>query len=271
MTKIWLTLFITVLYIICIAQQPKNDWERELLLGKVKKVRYSDSLIIPGIKSSNTRIYFVDSFSKQGLKIQSYQVKNNIIVASGRFNYRFDSNGKITEQNYIDTVAGVGIRKEFTYNSIGKIVEQKEYYDGRVRDIKYIYKSDTVVVKEDSSSAGKYTTINIYDNRGYLIEIRNLNNSQAGIIQYMYDEFGNKTSEMWPNLNFKTTFKYDRHGNEVLKMRFDMNGTVSKTYSIKYWYDRHGNWTRRIDDISDDMGNEAPTYLLTIRQIEYYD
>ena len=278
--KIVCTAIALILSFVCNAQRRCVIFEdgyrpyKKTLHGHVKRIQsnaygaqtYAEATDKFLTKSS----YTVDSFNRKGFPIRIYQIKNDTIEWEEIINYKFDANGSIIAECYKWDESKTLQCQSFKYDSLGNIILQKVYDNDRlIRQISYEYNSDHFATKLDSLDGsvskeeykcmGNVTERTLYHPSG-----------QTGNIRYIFDDKGNIISKEWIGA-YHRLYKYDEHNNEIYSEQLGSNGQMLRPFTVDYIYDHHGNWTRCIDDSSDEFhGDLEPVYNLTIREIEYY-
>ncbi len=85
---------------------------------------------------------------------------------------------------------------------------------------------------------------------------------------YIYDANGNRVEaaafKQDGSLFYKTTWKYDEHGNQIEMNDYDSKNTLTNQSLRVIEYDKQGNWIKRTETV-----NEKPIQI-AVREIEYY-
>ena len=111
-----------------------------------------------------------------------------------------------------------------------------------------------------------------YDDKGNLIEEKKIN--RFGIViwkaQTLYDINNNpyeKEQFNWCGSHLsKERYKYDDKGNQIERKRLSRNDIIVDKRTCVYYYDKTGNWIKRI--VLSNNNNEHPD--ITERKIEYH-
>lgn len=178
-----------------------------------------------------------------------------------RFRYKYDKNGKETEQSRYElsgTFAGeVNQKYTFEYDIDGNLTKESKY--DKYGELIWWYK---VKYGEDGKQ------INLKYNKDGKLILR---------YEYNFDVDSNLTKESkydeYGELNWWFEYNYDDYGNKNEQSDYNSKGELQSKYKYKYELYEKNNWTIRTEftsyNIDKKLTNEKPT-TITERKIQYY-
>jgi hypothetical protein len=210
------------------------------------------------------------TYDSVGHKIAEIRYGSDSTVTH-KYNWKYDKNGNETEFNwsvryrtgydggdgmgvYWQTISRKGANKK-THNTLGDLIESVEYdslgnvvkkykltYDNKGRNIEkicyYVFRSDSDI-----------TTFK-YDKTDHITKMILQNKKGSFKSEYVYDNMGNKTSEINYNADGsvmkKSIFTYDDNGKNTKTTECNAKGDTTKEYM--YTYNDKGNITESITD-----------------------
>jgi len=313
MKRLLIEIFVFLLLIGCndIDYKPKykdfdNDWERENLLGKVKKLEQYKANVAD-FETGNTDkpfIVFRKEFIENGNI--SYQENFDIFGEIEQFIKNiYDKNGfriesisenfilsmKSIEKAGFDTATGKKISAHVIYNdtlkvdailnydSRGNLIQQTNIQNGDTMSGRIEYQYDgkgRILIKRqiDKGEYGKNETTNEfkYNSQGDLIELISKSDF-SGEMKSIYEYDGKnriqKISE-YESEKIEKESLFDKFYNKTL-VRFYVNNALQKEMKYKYRFDKKGNWIQKDVFMKENPGDKkiVPIYTET-RTIEYF-
>lgn len=291
--KLFPILFVFVSY-----GQVETDVQKLYLYGRVKSIRTMMYNVVEkqGNIEKGKREHWDNElkiFNEKGFIIEYYKYSANNELEYKTL-YSYDSNGKITEQNFFNSEGkhiGKSVFKydekgylqgETQFDSKGIIESQKNFtYDKKGRVIEEIHYINEKCYKKSDKTLFKY------NKKGQLIEVISSNDTAM----LKYDDKGRQIERNLYNekgaLFLSTITIYTNYGQEVVYNRYDNKGNLSDIDIYKYdkrhqlieyrigkylhsyqysLYDKENNWKQRLS--YNNMRNR-PNYIME-RQIEYY-
>jgi hypothetical protein len=261
----------------CATPQGNREVYGAPVKGKVKYIRNYDreALNKADLETPilDTTQFLQDSFSNTGLLVCQYrQAYLSNEIASERYSYTYNANGKMIDERWVDILTGTTAHTTFIYDTAGNL-RQKYIYsieDTLCTTVRYTYASGQLVKKECCAPYGTDITTYVYFGKTKMMETRySANGSEPGKIEYTYDDKGNVISNSIIGLSYITKYKYDQHNNKILMASSAPDNSNYHDLATEYTYDTQGNWIRRLEEIPFDFDVDKQ-YHLTIRQIEYY-
>jgi hypothetical protein len=192
----------------------------------------------------------------------SYTRKNFL-----RKTFSYDFKGYLVEVKRYKTDGDLTLKYQYKYNDTGKLISLSTYErDGSLLSedtFKYDARGNRI---EENYSLSKLS--NHYDHADNLIEQKcyDSNSNLSFKSLFKYDIRGNKIEEKRydpdGSLIFESTFKYDNRGNQIEEKRNESDGGFQlETYT--YIYDERGNWISKTDYV------DQIAIFITERKIEY--
>lgn len=283
-----------------------NAWERENLIGKVKKIEQYKA-IVTNFKTEKTDypiIEFKKEFSETG-NILYQEDFDNFGKLEQCLKNRYDKNGYRTEsvsENFVipaksiekvifDTLIGKQLSAHvisndtlklevfFKYDKNKNLIEHTSIQNGNTTSGRFEYKLDgeeRILFKKqiDEGEFGINETINEfhYDAEGNLLEL--VSKSEFGEMKstYEYDSEKRikKITEYQSGLIDKETL-FDKFYNKTL-VRIYKSNEFNQEMKFEYEFDKKGNWIQR-DVFKKEHSEDNKTILVykEIRKIEYYE
>lgn len=191
----------------------------------------------------------------------------------------FNEKGNIIERRLWSIDGRIENKTIYKYDEKGKLLEYDKLKPNGDLYEKFTCELDEKgnLVKLDVSNADRSSERRIYtykyDKKGNIIEEKNYDDGFYMIkTTYKYDKKGNKIEQnnfdSNGNFNSKSTYKYNEKGNKIEWNFFDSQGYFFRRQVYKYTYDKHDNWTQKIE-YEDENGVKKPTTIIE-RTIEYY-
>jgi hypothetical protein len=288
----------------CFAQQPKNDWERENLKGRVKTLTEMRTFDTDTTRKSRLNKPVVYEFNPYGnfVSLKRYTVDKNMADSTVYF---YDSNYRLSQKLTYGKKRWLRDSVNYSYFEDGSKVEyfhsymnspaegtSMHTYDSNGNLIRRVFRHiDTTNTKGNDDVA----IVNQYDKNGWLIKtIESRKGSVVfNVTTYRYDKDGNKKeSFQYDNEKSKKpywSYKYNKVGlftefmyhlnngsNHYLKRVFnvyndqieqiglDANRKVTSKSTVEYEYDSQHNWTKEMWY----HGSEIES--IRVRTIEYF-
>lgn len=299
--RILATVFTFFIIPICFAQQPKNDWEKENLKGRVKTLK-------------EMRTYDTDTTRKRWLNTPILHIFNAAgnFVLSKRLTlvensvdstvYFYDSANRLSRQLTYGKKRQLRDSISYTYfNDGSKVVYfQLFMYSPTVETTLHTYDSkgnlihrvsrhiDTTITKGNDDVA----IVNQYNKKGWLI--KTIESRKGGVVfnvtTYKYDKHGNKVEnkvflpkKLWSIdryndkgsciefilydndevIRYQAKMTYNEWGDQIGQTGSNRNGKPIAPYKVEYEYDSQHNWTKE----TWYNGNEIKS--VRVRTIEY--
>lgn len=266
------------------AQQARNDWQKDRLLGKAKSVQTTefDAIKKKGkIEKGTPNVESISTLTKYNMHgdITESKVYNYLGHLTDNIQYQYDEHhrlvemldygmqpmirtiikydekGNTTEINYLDIEDKVIAQSLFLYDDKGNKIEHQEYSKNKQLLLRTTY---------------QYTENNLVEEYHY--------NAEDHRIKYKRYEHQSKEDNTEPlvndtpteeeirdeedNLIYKYTYQYNDRGDVIKSIRYNNNNVEVSTY--RYQYDSKGNWIEKIQ-----YSGKKPLYI-TKRKIEYY-
>ncbi len=230
---------------------------------------------------------------------QMFSIGHDLI---GTAQYKFDDRGQVYEIDYLDENYNLVTRLWYTYNNLGKWQSCRTYRGGFQQTEIITYRYNDKGLADEISEFGILDilrrTENIYYNRNgkdsitlfsdrkHQITSRNIYSYVSDSLLSEYNSYdadgvrtkrytasynpdgtitGSKTQWFNPKMYKEESFKYDSHGNAILKREQTTEPKPSTSVSvIAYKYDSAGNWTKKT------ITTDGQVVLTSEREIIYY-
>lgn len=220
----YLMLLVVISIIPSYAQKQINDLEKLKLSGNIRTIEQR------GFKAIEK---FGEVISESS--IIDIHDSNSLI--------QFDANGNIISINLLDLEGNIGGKIYYTYlNQIQKIPVQGHKLEGELKYDGNQNVSEIIYYNEDGTL--DFKIINKFDKSNNLIE--------------------KKIYEAQGVLNAITKHKFDNFGNIIEIKEFMPSTNTTRTESIKYEFDIHNNWIKKIRTY------EGKLYAVIERKISYF-
>lgn len=284
-----------------------NAWERENLIGKVKKLSQYKA-IVSDFKTGKTDpsvAVFTKEFSEAGNILYqenfdhfgklSFSIKHkydNNGYRSETVTENFDLPGKTIEKVNFDTVIGnqrslqliandsLKMTLFFQYDEHKNPVEQTQIEQGDTTLTRLEYKYDgegRILFKKqlDRGDSGINETISefTYDAYGNLLELMSKSEVFGEIKStYEYDSENRiKKITEYQNGQVNEETSFDKYYNKML-VRFYQDQKPDKEMKYEYEFDKKGNWVQRKVYMKEHPGDKKSVLVYKeTREIEYYD
>lgn len=284
-----------------------NAWERENLIGKVKRLEQYKSLVtdFKTEKTDSPIAEFNQEFSETG-NINYQENFDNFGKLEYSIKNKYDKNGYRSEsvsENFLmpaksiekvnfDTLLGTQLSSHvieddslkydvfFKYDQYKNPVEQTHIQNGDTTLSRCEYKYDNegrVLFKKqiDKGEFGPIEAINEfkYDTKGNLLEIISKSEFVGEIKStYEYDSENRikKITEYQSGKIDKET-SFDKFYNKTL-VRLYKDNVLDKEMRYEYEFDNKGNWMRKDTFLKEHPGDKKAVLVYKeTRKIEYYD
>jgi len=284
-----------------------NAWERENLIGKVKRLeQYKANMIdFETEKTDKPVVEFSKEFSKAGNII--YQENfDNFGKPEQYMKYQYDNNGyrtesvsenlvmptKTIEKANFDTLTGKQISAQvisndvlmfeafFKYDKYSNLIEQTNIQNGDTTSGRFEYKYDNVgrilfkkQIDNGEHSINKTTNEFKYDPEGNLLELiskSELFGEMKSTYEYNSKNRMEKITEYKSGQIDKETL-FDTFYNKTL-IRFYKSNALNKELKYEYEFDKKGNWIQRDAFMKEHFGDKKTVMISKeTRKIEYYE
>lgn len=285
----------------------ENAWQRENLIGKVKKLEQYRAYMSgdEGSRADRPVIEFKKEYTLAGDLLRQ-EFFNNYGELEHLIENKYDEKGfciesysentsmsmKTLENSEFDPVLKKRISVHavyndtltfdafFSYDKHGNILKQTNIKNGDTTLVKFEYEYDSedrVVFKKQVNYVvfgGNETTNKFeFDSNGNLIEI----DTKSGFMGesrtvYTYDN-NNRIRKIsaYKQGDLETETLYDELYN-MIAVSFYANGELEKVTKYKYKFDKKGNWIQRDAFLKEHSGDEAAVPIFTeTREIEYFE
>jgi hypothetical protein len=252
----------------------------------------SIAILVSGCGSNTTSENTSNSGEKQGgvKKIKEETIINDDPIAlSPKTVFKYNENGKITDEYYYDKGDVLKSHNQYTYNESGNVTELKRISPTQVYNSKvtYTYNSSNKILKEisyDSNNIASSEATYTYDAEGNILKIE-FTKSFTYKHEYVYDENkklksiiyfnedGTKDTEK-PKENGRyendknNTYKYDDKNN-LIEETHDASYGFSK-FTTEYDYNEKGEWLKKRTFYSDNPSEKGELKSTTTKEITYY-
>jgi hypothetical protein len=129
---------------------------------------------------------------------------------------------------------GIKLRKEFTYDTTGLLIEERTYNtDGKIHRIsKYIYNSENQLIKEESYNRDKIDATITYEYDGNGNRVKEITSNSVTVYKYMGKHLiEEETTNETIGKEEKITYKYNDKGQRTKRRHFYFATTITTTYS----------------------------------------
>jgi hypothetical protein len=225
--------------------------ENMALTGKVIKKYDEFGRVIERIEKDNSgkNLWRLEKRYNTNGNIEEEQgySENNVLVSVN--SYVYDSGGRLTEEIVKNGTGKVLSRITYVYNASGKLTEEKvnNLENKYINKYKYTYDSEGKVTGYQRLYGESEVIENFqyrYDTNGNTIETEY--NDKGGIhtiLSSKYDVDNNKTEEILRladgSISSKTTFIYDKNGNEAEELQWDSkSGQVKMSNKFVYEFNK---------------------------------
>ena len=252
----------------------------------------SIAILVSGCGSNTTSENTSNAGEKQGgaKKIKEETITNDDPIAlSPKTVFKYNENGKITDEYYYDKGDVLKSHNQYTYNELGSVIELKRIYPTPEYNSKvvYTYDSSNKLLKEinyDRNNIVSSETTCTYDSDGNILK-KEFTNSFTYKYEYIYDENkklksivyfnddGSKDTEK-PKENGRyqndknNTYKYDDKNN-LIEETHNASYGFSK-FTTEYDYNEKGEWIKRRSFYSDSPSEKGELKSTETKEITYY-
>ena len=252
----------------------------------------SIAILVSSCGSNTTTENTSNSGEKQGgvKKIKEETIINDDPIAlSPKKVFKYNENGKITDEYYYDKGDVLKSHNQYTYNESGNVTELKRIYTTPEYNSKvvYTYDSSNKLSKEisyDSHNIPLSETTCYYNVDGNLLK-KEFTNSFTYKHEYVYDEnkklksivyFNEdgtkdvekpKENELYQN-DKNNTYKYDDKKNLIEETHDDTYGYTK--FTTEYDYNEQGEWIKRRSFYSDSPSEKGELKSTETKEITYY-
>jgi len=231
------------------------------------------------------RVFFTYSFrdgSLSGRQATSYDAGQPLATVvydaddepSGQTVYRYDGEGRLSEQVTVNAEGVETARTEYERDAAGNVVRETWYRDGAVRrSYERGYDADGGLIEERA-----------FDDEGRLYEVESYTVPDLEHDYVRYDEEGEVEAtgrvienelgtvlleQLAPDgtVSESYEFVYDEAGRVIERRSVYGEGNYDELLTYAYEDDERGNWIRRVT--TEDLGNGAETYEIRDRTIRY--
>ncbi len=284
-----------------------NAWERENLIGKVKKLEQYKANVTDSEteKTDNLIVEFSKEFTETGNLL--YQENfDNFGKLEQCIKNQYDKNGYQTEsvsENFVmptksiekanfDTLTGRQLSTQvisndsikfeafFKFDKYKNLIEQTNIRHGDTTSGRFEYMYDRegrVILKKqiDNSKHGINETTNEfkYDSEGNLFEL--ISKSEVfGEMKSTYEYNGKnriKKITVYKSGQMDKETSFDNFYNKTL-VRFYKSNALNKEIKYEYEFDKNGNWIQRDTFMKEHFGDKKTVLIYKeTRKIEYYE
>lgn len=209
--------------------------------NKNRLIRYRGILNSDSIETNA----FLSYISEENNFLISYDIINQKGNNNASISWKYDSLGNTIEA--IEKINEKILKKDiFIYNSQNKLIEKRCYNEGGTLAIRILFKYD---------SKGKEVERIENHNDGSFIKSEKKYNSANKLI--------NESFYIDGKFIYRKEYKYDKSGREIINMN-----SIEKS-AIKFEYDNHKNWTKKIEPIYQKNEAIPVAYEITVRKITY--
>lgn len=252
----------------------------------------SIAILVSGCGSNTTSENTSNSGEKQGgvKKIKEETIINDDPIAlSPKTVFKYNENGKITDEYYYDKGDVLKSHNQYTYNESGNVTELKRISPTQVYNSKviYTYNSSNKILKEiryDSNNIASSEATYTYDAEGNILKIE-FTKSFTYKHEYVYDENKKLKSIIYfnedgskdtgkPKENGRyendknNTYKYDDKNN-LIEETHDASYGFSK-FTTEYDYNEKGEWLKKRTFYSDSPSEKGELKSTETKEINYY-
>ncbi len=187
------------------------------------------------------------NYSKTGLLKQKYVAFKDDTTAT--ISYFYNETDKLIKVSETNKKTNDNWEHHFIYDEKHNLLRKSSQYDGNYLTI-YNYDSlgriiSKKLVNEEMVHGEKL--LSYYENTPLVKEVEVKSSQVNSKFEYEYDNQGRKISEKYKssfNNNSGTiTFKYDKHGNLILR---SSKGSSSSSEKCEYEYNKKGDWIKKI-------------------------
>lgn len=284
-----------------------NAWERENLIGKVKKLEQYKANVTDFVteKTDKPIIEFSKEFSETG-NILYQENFDNFGKLEQCMKNQYDKNGYRTEsvsENFVvptksvekanfDTLTGRQLSAHvisndtlkfeafFKYDKYKNLIEQTTVQNGDTTSGRFEYKYDSEgrmlfkkQIDNGEHSINETTNEFKYDAEGNLFELiskSELFGEMKSIYEYNSKNRIQKITEYKSGQMDKET-SFDEFNNKTLVCFYKSNA-LNKEMKYKYEFDKKGNWIQRETFMKEHFGDKKTVLIYKeTRKIEYYE
>lgn len=284
-----------------------NAWERENLIGKVKKLEQYKANVteFETEKTAKRIIEFSKEFSETG-NILYQENFDNFGKLEQYTKNQYDKSGFLTEsvsENFVmptksiekanfDTLTGKQLSAQvisndtlkfeafFKYDKYSNLIEQTNIQNGDTTSGRFEYKYDNagrILFKKqiDNGEQSRNETTNEfkYDTEGNLLELiskSELFGEMKSTYEYNSKNRIKKITEYESGKIVKETL-FDKFYNKTL-VRFYKSNELNKEMKYEYEFDKKGNWIQRDTFMKEYFGDKNTVMIYKeTRKIEYYE
>ena len=275
-------LFFLILLLSACTSKKKTDLQSLSLQGKVKQIIELQYRAVERFgKVEKGALYreeewdMVMQFNENGY-FSSICFLNSSGEEVGHTDYLYNAQNELIEASNYDAEGGFSDKNIYSYDDKGRVNQVIEVnrdgglngsvlteYDDKIGQLTISsYNAGGKLLKKELRTTDKngfpIETI-IYDAENQLLDHRKECFNDKGLIEKL-TVFSSER-----DILMEVSFKYDKYDNMILQEGTDENGQKYLPTRYEYLFDKHGNWTKRIEYVGDE-----PTFVLE-RQIEYYE
>jgi hypothetical protein len=243
----------------------ENDWKKDKLKGRVKKIVKRDSVTGSSDLHSSIVEYNEKGFIAQ--KVDSSIMPHRTMVVT--YVYRYDTINNTTfvsillngvqqkQEQYVYDQAGNLVEEirsmsktTYSYDDKGRVVKKENYALGALNDTKISeYRPDgssiTVytdeVTKRKKSETFTTDSVEIYKSFDVDGKVRSTwlyRRDKAGNLLYSEGRNGDGTLDSY------TKRFYNQYNDDTMAITFSSHSNIFDTINTKFTYDKTGNWTK---------------------------
>lgn len=235
----------------------------------VRKCFYSNGKLDKQIYTPNSfKKYDYDKYGNliRKIAIDCNNSDNNDTVSIYNYKYEYNSKGKMINKKDIGIYGSNAKEFVYDYNSYGKISETKVFdiSDGSKKQINrlvYSYTnggkkittySEKGLEKEDVFN-GSNRIISSRENKGVYWDVKNFKYENSGRTMKCENILESRLNGKKEKL-ISVIINYDSNGNEIKLSQYKFGENKPFFVCItKYTYDSHGNWTKRLSYINNNL------------------
>ncbi|QZT37450.1 hypothetical protein K5X82_00815 [Halosquirtibacter xylanolyticus] len=253
--KFILALLFSIFLFSCSSKKHYNDWTKDRLQGEVRsftewsyRAKDSADVVVKGIRA---RPYGYDQqlvYDNNGRCIEQNSYNSDDLLVN-RSIMVYDNNGLCVEKQNYSLQEGLMNKSIFTYDTRDNCIAQEDYDAEANLEYRYTYRfdHDNRCVEEKRYTSESHLISKLlmrYDNHGQCVERSYFNADNQ--------------------LDYKLSFDFNQNGYRSQRISYDLKGDPDSKTVSHYEYDKHGNWTKRIDHM-----NGRPEYILE-RTYDYF-
>lgn len=230
------------------------------------------------------RVFFTYSFmdgSLSGRRVTSYDAGQPLATVvydpddepTGQTVYRYDGEGRLSEQVTVDAEGIETQRTEYERDAAGKVVRETRYRNGAVsRTFERDYDDGGLIEERAYDEEGRlyevesYTVPDLeheyvrYDEEGEVAATGRVIENEFGTV--LIEDLGPDGS-----VSESYAFVYDEAGRVIERRSVFGEGKYDELLTYAYEDDERGNWVRRVT--TEDLGDGPEAYEIRDRAISY--